>query len=119
MKALIYDGYSLSTKDIENTLEEMQEIVGGWIEHVPMESLGSIDLWCNDEGKLIDLEPTIALTHKGKIYDWVCGTVVFLRHDGEGGTVGLTAKDIKFLKDKFYTDGLVFTSVGILQALEY
>ncbi len=119
MKALIYDGENLYPTEIENTLEDMQEIVGGWIEHVPMESLGSIDMWCNDEGKLINLDPTIALTYKGKIYDVVCGNVVFLRHDGEGNSVGLTDDDLNFLEKKFNDDACLFTKFGIIQALEY
>lgn len=119
MKAMIYDGENLYATEIENTLESMQEIVGGWIEHISVESLGSIDMWGNDEAKLIGLEPTIALTYKGKIYDVVCGNVVFLRHDDEGESISLTDDDIKFIEDKFEEDGLLFTNIGVLQAMEY
>ena len=53
MKALVYDGIYLTENEFEkkNSYEFLRNTVGGYIEHVPMESLGDIDMWCNEEGK--------------------------------------------------------------------
>lgn len=118
MKALVYDGTFLVEKEFDkkNSYEFLRNAVGGYIEHIPMESLGSIDMWCNEEGKLLGLEPTIVLKYEGKEYDFVCGSVVFTRHDGRGGTIGLKKEDIDFIEKKFREDGY---SYGFLQNLNY
>ena len=66
--------------------------------------------------EILGLEPTIVLKYEGKEYDTVCGTVVFTRHDGKGGTTGLKEKDIVFLMKKFEEDGY---SYGFIQNLNY
>ena len=40
-------------KEIDNTLEELQGIVGGYIEVYPVNK--NISIICNEEGKLLDL----------------------------------------------------------------
>lgn len=49
-------GKGYYAKEIPNTLEAMQELVGGYIETVPLNMSGVI-LVCNEEGKLRGMKP--------------------------------------------------------------
>ena len=62
------------SSDIDNTLEAMQSIVGGYIQAVyPFDE--PVALVCNEEAKLDGLPPNRALRdEEGKIYDIICGT---------------------------------------------
>ncbi len=62
-------------KDIDGSLESMQEIVGGLIQVIyPFED-ETIALVCNDEGKLLGLPPNRGLRDEnGDIYDIIAGT---------------------------------------------
>lgn len=64
---------------IPNTLEAMQEIVGGYIEVV--RAGNGINLVINEEGKLLDLEPNIWI-YGGK--DYLCGQFFVCLNDGFG-----------------------------------
>ena len=75
--------------EIDNSLDEMKAIVGGWIEIVGLG--GGLDLCCNEEGKLMGLPPNVAL-FGGQ--DVVAGDCFLLRHDDEGEAVSVTATDI-------------------------
>ena len=62
-------------KDIPNTLEAKQEIVGGLIQAIYPFDHPEIALICNDEGKLMRLPPNRALFDKdGNIVDIIVGT---------------------------------------------
>lgn len=62
-------------KDIPNTLEAKQEIVGGLIEAIYPFDHPEITLICNDEGKLMGLPLNRALFDEdGKIVDIISGT---------------------------------------------
>lgn len=50
---------------IEPGLEAMQRIVGGYIERVGLAE--SIDLWCNEEGRLIDLPISVILPGRAPV----------------------------------------------------
>ena len=60
--------------EIEDGLENMQSIVGGYIQAVyPFEE--PVALVCNEEAKLEDLPSNRALRdEEGRIYDIICGT---------------------------------------------
>ena len=61
-------------KEIQDTLEEMQAIVGGYIQAVyPFED--PVAVVCNDEGKLMGLPYNRLLKDDtGRPYDVLCGT---------------------------------------------
>lgn len=63
---------------ISDTLENLQETVGGFIETVP---IGSAVCICNEEGKLRGLQPNFWL---GKMYsDLIVGTAIIVGTSGE------------------------------------
>ena len=62
-------------KDIPNTLEAKQQIVGGLIQSIYPFDHPEIALICNDEGKLMGLPLNRALfDDQGNIYDIIAGT---------------------------------------------
>lgn len=96
MKVLVLNNGQFKVEDIPNTLDALQEIVGGYIE-IPYISndlyKNGIDIIINDEGKLIDgMNKEIAVVEKstGKVLDIIFGNCIFASHDEEGETVGLT-----------------------------
>ena len=54
---------------ISNKLENLQRTVGGYIETI---TIGKITIICNEEGKLLNLEPNIPL---GNV-DYLCGNII-------------------------------------------
>jgi len=67
-------------EDIENTLDELQRIVGGYIEVIPL-TFDDIII-CNEEGKLKDLPHNFNMPVHGSIV----GTVIICSDDGEDFT---------------------------------
>ena len=57
--------------EIENSLEALQEQVGGYIEVLPLQP--GIVIVCNEEGKLKGLEPNRGITWNHKRYDVIYG----------------------------------------------
>lgn len=62
------------SRELPDTLEEMQKLVGGTIQAIyPFDE--PVALICHDEGKLLGLPPNRALRDEnGVLYDIVCGT---------------------------------------------
>lgn len=94
-------GGSLDIVEIESlALEDMQNMVGGYIERL---GLGAdVDVWLNDIGKLIGLPINFGLAVNDEVVDVICGDVFFagINHD-TGETIGLTEAQINWLKQKF------------------
>lgn len=106
MKVLILSNGELREKDIDNTLEALQQIVGGYIE-IPYlsETLAEngIDVIINDEGKFIEgLKPEIAIIKDGtnEVLDVVMGNCIFASHDDEGETTALTDEQIAVVQNE-------------------
>lgn len=113
MKVLVLSGSELKEKEIKNTLEELQKIVGGYIE-IPFLSRvfneNKINIIINEEGKFIEgLEPEIAVIDGAtqRILDIVYGNCVFASHDREGNTIELNEEQKQIVKDKLKTDILL------------
>ena len=58
--------------EIPNKLEEMQKIVGGYIEVFPLAD--DVAIVCNEEGKINGLKPNRPIYYDGKIVDIIVGT---------------------------------------------
>ena len=93
MKVLVLSGNTLEEREIKNTLEDLQDIVGGYIE-IPFLSRvfndNKIDVIINEKGKFIEgLEPEIVVMDRAtqRILDVVYGNCVFASHDYEGNTI--------------------------------
>ena len=78
---------------IPHTLKNMQNIVGGLIEYVELEH--NVDLICNEEGKLLNLELNRLLGN-----DVIAGTF-FIAGQHNGETISLSRKQIKKYKKAF------------------
>lgn len=100
-------------KQINNTLENLQDIVGGWID-IPFISRDfaqkGIDMIINDEGKIFDLKSSVVFVDRedNKILDVVKGNVIFSSHDEEGNTTSLNKEQENFLKEA------VFNNISII-----
>lgn len=110
MEVLVLSNGKLEAKEIENTLEELQKIVGGYIE-IPFLSEvfnnNEIDVIINDEGKFIDgLNPEIAVVYgeTGRVLDVVYGNCIFTNHDDEGNTTALTEEQKKVVMEELKTE---------------
>ena len=85
---------------LNNTLEALQKAVSegadsvGLIEIIPLTDTAS--LLCNEEGKLIGLEPNRRIGH-----DVICGTFYVVGEDREGNLTSLSAKDMEYFKVRF------------------
>lgn len=80
-------------KEIENTLEKKQKIVGGLIEFVELED--DIDLICNEKGKIYNLPMNRIIKN-----DIICGTFI-IAGQKNGETVSLTDSQIRKYKSYF------------------
>lgn len=109
MKVLVLSNGELKVQDIGTELEDLQKIVGGYIE-IPFLSQKffehGIDIIINEEGKLIDgLKAEIAIVNEksGTILDIVYGNCIFASHDDEGNTVALTEEQIQIITEELET----------------
>jgi len=108
------EGSQLEVKlDFSHTLENMQEVVGGYIEAITIreDSIGRrITVWINEEGKLINLPPNFAIIDEesGRLLDVVMGDVLITSCDVEGEIVSLTDEELEFVRRSFnFTRGLI------------
>ena len=85
---------------LTNTLEALQKAVSegadsvGLIEIIPITDTAS--LLCNEEGKLIGLEPNRRIGH-----DVICGTFYVVGEDRKGNLTSILAKDMDYFKVRF------------------
>ena len=87
-------GLKPEEKIIPNTLEAKQELVHGYIENVYLDDIG-VDLICNEEGKLDNMDPNLTL-----FYDYIAGDCFFIGDDFEhAGYKSLTDEEIEKIKD--------------------
>ena len=94
-----------AVKDIKGDLKSLQTEVGGLITlanyYEELEDQG-IDIFADDEGLLKDNpKTTLIITDKKnrmKILTCLVGNLIFVSHDDEGSTLGLTDEQIAFIK---------------------
>lgn len=101
MKVLVIEPMKKpAVREIEDGLESLQSIVGGYIEAIyPFED--EVGIICNEEGKLIGLPLNRALYHEGRIYEVIAGTFIVagLTEDNFGS---LSDDLIEKYMDRFY-----------------
>lgn len=110
MEVLVLSNGKFETKEISNELEELQKIVGGFIEIPFLSEIfndNEIDVIINEEGKFIDgMKPEIAVIYgeTNRLLDIVYGNCIFASHDDEGNTVGLSEEQKKIVMEELKTD---------------
>lgn len=109
MKALVLSNGELKEQEIGNELEDLQKIVGGYIE-IPFLSQkfldNGIDTIINEKGKLIEgMKAEIAIVDekRGNILDIVYGNCIFASHDEAGETIGLTEAQMQVVSEELET----------------
>ena len=109
MKVLVLSNGELKVQDIGTELEDLQKIVGGYIE-IPFLSRvfrdHAIDMIINEEGKFIEgMKAEIAIVDEehGNILDIVYGNCIFASHDDEGETIGLNEGQIEVVEKELET----------------
>ena len=106
MKTIVLSNGELEVKEIENSLENLQKIVGGYIEMPYISKVfiqNGIDMVINEDGKFMDeLKPQIAIIGKvnNQVLDIIYGNCIFVSHDDNGETVGLNDKQIKVVMNE-------------------
>lgn len=82
----------------------LRNVVGGNLEHIdwiPQFGDKGIDIWINEEGKLIGLDPVIALKDTYNFVDVLNGDICFARFNSNGETLPLSDEDIIYIKEQF------------------
>lgn len=98
--------------EIENKLEAMQKLVGGYIE--PLQIEHGVCIVCNEEGKLEGLELNRALrTEEGEIWEIIAGTFFIVGDDYENGEfISLTDEQTRFYREKFHFPEMFYMMGG-------
>lgn len=79
-------------EEMDMGYESIKEFIGGYMEHVSVTD--KIDLWINEEGKILMMDVNFALVHDNTVVDFVAGNAFFAGHNDEGDTIGLTEAQI-------------------------
>lgn len=96
--------------EMENKLEAMQAIVGGYIEVFPLADDAAIV--CNEEGKINGLELNRPIYHNGEMVEIIAGTFFIAGDDiSIGEFVSLTDEQIALYKKQFHTP-VTFIKIG-------
>ena len=105
-------------KEIDDSLKEMQGIVGGYIQSIyPFEE--PVALVCNDEGKVMNLPLNRGLRDKnGQIYDIVSGTFFLCGAPADSDHfTSLTPEQIEQYRRRFYTPEMFWGMDGHIVCL--
>jgi len=86
-------GQNPVVEEMEDSLDAMQDIVGGYIERVRLGD--TVDMWFNEEGRLKGL-PMNRLVPDDYGNQWdICGNLFLASHNDEGDTTSLSNDDLK------------------------
>lgn len=107
-----YSEPQLETIELSGELKDLQKAVGGYIEGVYDLDQYNISMFCNDEGKMLPLEPCLWIYDK---QDIIFGNVIFIGVDSEGADVELTDEQIKTVNDYVYKN--IFTFEDLFKIL--
>ena len=97
--------------EMENTLQSMQSMVGGFIEVIPYDDY---ELVCNEEGKIMGLYPNV-----GFDYDVINGNFFIANDDYETGDfTSLTEKNIEKIKEDLKSRSFHYTKTQMREVLK-
>ena len=93
--------------DPEDTLSQLQRLVGGFIEAVQVD--GEATLWLNEDGKAESLPVNVRshalVAHLLQANDFIVGDCVLTGYDlEEGETVGLGQRWLTFIEEYFQVE---------------
>ena len=83
-------------REINNTLEDMQKLVDGYIEVISTDIDDKVFMIVNEEGKLYGLEPNLYYYS-----DIIVGNIVFVKVDNKGNWKSISDKQIEAIKKYF------------------
>lgn len=83
-------------EEIDNSLEDMQDMVEGYIETYPITE--ELIIICNEEGKLMNLPINLVVMLNDKVVDYICGDIFITKGDGNGEFTDLSDADIDVVK---------------------
>ena len=113
IRAVVLSNGELQVTEVTNTLENLQKIVGGYIE-IPLISRvlkqHNIDVVINSEGKYIEgLRPEIAIVKEATntTLDVVYGNCIFVSHDSVGNTIGLNDEQVEVVMEELKLSGML------------
>lgn len=106
LKCLLVKPYELPEEiEIDNTLEDKQEIVGGYIECAYLPNDDSVVLICNEEGKINGMKLNRDIGH-----DIIAGPFLIVGDDYENGDFkSLTEEQILKYKMRFDKNSIIET----------
>jgi hypothetical protein len=81
-------------KEIENSLEVFQTIVGGYIEILSLDKECILDLVCNEEGKIKAFSLNRAWLSEGEIVEVIAGSCFVTRHNKDGDSISIEETDV-------------------------
>ena len=115
---VIEPGQKPKVREIDGTLESMQEIIGGLIQAIyPYEQ--PVALVANDEGTMLGLPLNRGLRDEdGKLYDIICGTFFIVGAPADSGSfLSLTDVQAKYFAALFATPEMFLSINGHLLVL--
>ena len=115
IKAALLEQGSWILREIETGLKPLQDIVGGLIQVVPLDT-DDVTLYCNEEGKLLDLPVTAVWIDPktGRWLDRLAGNMVaFGPADEEGDETDATEDTITIL-NRFLIPAVHLEKVTVL-----
>lgn len=114
INVLIVEPFELPyEKEIPNTLEAKQKIVGGHIECTCLLDDDSVSIICNEEGKIRGLPLNRDIGH-----DIIAGTFIIAGDDYENGEfISLTDEQICKYKEKFGKESIAKTENKIAEIM--
>lgn len=90
--------------ELEDTLENWQKQVGGYIQFLPSPFNDNVQIICNEEGKIKRLQGNFMVP---EFNDYIVGTAVFCSFNKQGDLQSLTEEQIKQSMNYVNNYGLV------------
>lgn len=98
---------------VGETYDLIKSVIEGCFDVVRVGVLeeNNIDIFVDDEGKLLELDPNILILDRDteEMVDYIAGDVIFLSYDNEGNSIGLTEKQLEILDKEVFDEACILT----------